>query len=224
MGAGLSERGHNDDWDLLDPVKRGRTFVYVLRSLGEDLTKVGFTQDPIQRFRTFHPRFFALFDLEQGMLVETGRLRDARRLERLLIERWPAHRASAPLLVSDTAGGQTEWFRGIGEEVGPFVSRIAERYSYTLHVSLSSWLRTRFAERADQLYDWSQRLLEMIEWQAANVAPEAHDPRYAKVLIDTLDACRAVGVELSDLLPPVVLVWYDSASGSDATRLFDDGC
>ena len=61
-----------DEWVLPDPARqRGRTFVYVLPSLGEDLTKVGFTQDPVQRFRTFHPRFFALFDLEQGMLVET---------------------------------------------------------------------------------------------------------------------------------------------------------
>ncbi|WP_284320580.1 GIY-YIG nuclease family protein [Dyella acidisoli] len=220
----MSEREAPVDWDLPNPVKRGRTFVYVLPSLGEDLTKVGFTQDPIQRFRTFHPRFFALFDLEQGMLVETVQLREARRLERLLIERWPAHRATAPLLVSDTAGGHTEWFRGIGEEVGPFVRRIAERYGYTLHVPLSSWLRARFVERADQLYDWSQRLLETVEWQAANVAPEGLDPRYAKVLIDTLDACRAVGMELGGLLPPDVLAWYDSVSGGNVTRLFDDDC
>lgn len=216
----MSERETTGYWDSPRIAPRGRTFVYVLPSLGEDLTKVGFTQDPVQRFRTFHSRFFALFDLEQGLLVETGSLRDARRLERLLIERWPEHRAAAPLLVSDTAGGHTEWFRGIGEEVGPFVRRTAERYGYTLHAPLSGWLRARFSERADQLYEWSLRVLEMIEWQLANLPPEAHDPRYARTLIDTLDACRAVGMPLGDLLPPVVLAWYASASGDDASMLF----
>ena len=211
-------------WDLPRMAQRGRTFVYVLPCVGEDLIKVGFTQDPIQRFRSFHSRFFTLFDLEQGMLVEIGRLRDARRLERLLIERWPEHHAAAPLLVSDAAGGHTEWFRGIGEEVGPFVRRTAERYNYALHAPLSDWLRARFAERADQLYEWSQRLLEMIEWQVANMPPEARDPRYARALIDTLDACRMVGMMLGDLLPPGVLAWYTSTSRNDATKLFDEGC
>ena len=98
--------------------------------------------------------------------------------------------------------------------------RTAERYGYTLHAPLSGWLRARFSERADQLYEWSLRMLEMIEWQVANLRPEARDPRYARTLIDTLDACRAVGMPLGDLLPPVVLGWYASASGDDASMLF----
>jgi len=210
----VSQHMTPDDWVLPDPVGGGRTFVYVLPSLGEDLTKVGFTQDPVRRFRSFHPRFFALFDLERGLLVEAGRLRDARRLERLLIERWPDHRASAPLLVADAAGGHTEWFRGIGEELDAFVRRMAERYGHVLHAPLSDWLHAHFAERADQLYEWSQRLLEMVEWQAANLPPEARDPRYARALIDNLDACHAVGMALVPLLPAKVLAWYASASGN----------
>ena len=220
----MSKHEEPGGWDLPRLAPRGRTFVYALPSLGEDLTKVGFTRDPIQRFRSFHPRFFALFDLQQGMLVETGRLRDARKLERLLIERWPEHRAVAPLLVSDTAGGHTEWFRGLGEEVGLFVRRTAERYGYVLHAPLSEWLRAQFSERADSLYDWSQRLLDMLQWQAANLPPEARDPRYARALVDTLDACRAVGMKLEGLLSPGVLAWYAAASGNHATRLFDDDC
>ncbi|RDS84931.1 GIY-YIG nuclease family protein [Dyella monticola] len=208
-----SEREKGADWDLPRTSTRGRTFVYVLPSLSEDLTKVGFTQDPIQRFRSFHPRFFALFDLEQGMLAEVGPLREARRLERLLIERWPAHRASPPLLVSDAAGGHTEWFRGIAGEVGPFVRRTTERYGYTLHAPLSAWLRARFMERADSLYDWSLRMLAMIEWQAANLLPEARDPRYAQALGDTLDACNAVGMDLAALLAPAVQAWYAAQRG-----------
>ena len=210
----MSQRATPDDWVLPDPVRGGRTFVYVLPSLGEDLTKVGFTQDPVQRFRSFHPRFFALFDLDQGLLVETGRLRDARRLERLLIERWPDHRAAAPLLVADAAGGHTEWFRGIGADLDAFVRRVADRDGHVLHAPLSGWLRARFAERADQLYAWSQRLLEMIQWQDANLPPEARDPRYARALIENLDACHAVGMALGPLLPAEVLAWYASAAGS----------
>lgn len=180
----------------------------MLPSLGEDLTKVGFTQDPVQRLRSFHPRFFALFDLEQGLLVETGRLSEARRLERLLIERWPEHRASAPLLVAESAGGHTEWFRGIGQELDVFVRRTADRYGYLLHAPLRGWLHARFAERADQLYEWSQRLLEMIQWQAVSLPPAARDPRYAKALLDNLDACQAVGMQLDALLPAGVLAWH----------------
>jgi hypothetical protein len=205
----VSERHEFGDLDVLRSVRSGRTFVYVLPCRGEDLTKIGFTHDPIQRFRSFHPRFFALFDLQQGMLIETARLRDARRLERLLIERWPECKAPAPLLVAEAAGGHTEWFRGIAEEVNALACRVAERYGYTVHAPLRSWLRVRFAEHADQLYEWSSRMLEMIEWQALNQSVTAHDAQYARALRDTLDACAAVDMDLAELIPPSVLAWHE---------------
>lgn len=204
----VNEPDEQGDLDVLRAARGGHTFVYVLPCQGEDLTKIGFTHDPVQRFRSFHPRFFALFDLQQGMLIETSRLRDARRLERLLIERWPECRASAPLLVSEAAGGHTEWFRGIAGEVDAFARRVAERYGYTVHAPLHDWLRSRFAECADQLYEWSSRMLEMIEWQALNALPEALDTRYAKTLGDTLDACSALDMDLARLVPPEVLAWH----------------
>ena len=37
---------------------RGRTFVYVLPCRDEDILKVGFSRDPLDRFRTLHRRFF----------------------------------------------------------------------------------------------------------------------------------------------------------------------
>lgn len=200
------EQGDLDPWRT---THRGRTFVYVLPCLGEDLTKVGFTHDPIQRFRSFHPRFFALFDLDAGMLIETPRLADVRRMERLLIERWPEHRATAPLLVSETAGGHTEWFRGIADDVPVFASRIAERYGYALHAPLREWLRGRFTERADRLYEWSARMLAMIEWQTLNLPPHARDARYTQALGDTLGTYRAVDMDLAALVPPQVLAWHE---------------
>lgn len=204
----MSEWDEQGAADFLPSTRGERTFVYVLPCLGEDLTKVGFTHDPVQRFRAFHPRFFALFDLQQGMLIETGRLRDARRLERLLIERWPDCRASAPLLVSEAAGGHTEWFRGIADEVGVFACRAAERYGYTVHAPLRDWLHMHFSQRADQLYEWSMRMLAMIDWQMLSLPPEARDGRYAKILRDTLDACAAVDMHLAGLVSPRVLAWH----------------
>jgi hypothetical protein len=143
------------------------------------------------------------------MLIEMPGLADARRVERLLIERWPAHRATAPLLVAEAAGGHTEWFRGIADEVGVFASRIAERYGYTVHAPLREWLRPCFAERADQLYEWSSRMLAMMEWQAQNLPAHACDPRFAKALGDTLDACHIVGMDLAALVPAEVLAWHE---------------
>jgi hypothetical protein len=209
----------SDEQRSLDPwgaTRRGRTFVYVLPCLGEDLTKVGFTHDPIQRFRSFHPRFFALFDLDAGMLIETPRLAEGRRLERLLIERWPAHRATPPLLVSEAAGGHTEWFRGIADEVGTFAQRVADRYGYTVYAPLRNGLRLRFDEHADQLYEWSARMLAMIEWQSLALPPASLDMRYARALHDTLDACRAVDMDLSRLVPPAVLAWHEQGGSVDA--------
>jgi hypothetical protein len=208
MEATVNMRSEQEKWDPWRVKRCGRTFVYVLPCLGEDLTKVGFTHDPVQRFRSFHPRFFALFDLESGMLIETPRLADARRMERLLIERWPEYRASAPLLVSEAAGGHTEWFRGIAGKVGAFASQIAERYGYALHVPLREWLRLRFSERSDQLYEWSSRLLAMMAWQELNLPAYERDPRYAQALRNTLDACHATGMDLAGLLPAEVLAWY----------------
>lgn len=210
----MNEWNEQGDADFLHVTRAGRTFVYVLSCLGEDLTKVGFTHDPIQRFRAFHPRFFALFDLQRSLLIETPRLRDSRRLERLLIERWPDCRASAPLLVSEAAGGHTEWFRGIADEVGAFACRAAERYGYTIHASLHDWLRLQFSERADQLYEWSLRMLEMIDWQTLSLPPEAQDQRYAKILRDTLDACAAVDMQLAALVSSRVLAWYGGSGNA----------
>jgi hypothetical protein len=209
----VSDQAEPGDLAPWRTTRGGRTFVYVLPCLGEDLTKVGFTHAPIQRFRSFHPRFFALFDLEAGMLIETPRLAEGRRLERLMIERWPAYRASAPLLVADTAGGHTEWFRGIAGEAGLFGRRMADRYGYSVHAPLRTWLRHHFDERADQLYEWSSRLLAMIEWQTLSLPLESRDARFARALRDTLDACCAVGMDLASLVPPPVLSWHKQDGG-----------
>jgi hypothetical protein len=185
----------------------GRTFVYVLPSFGEDLVKVGLTHDPLERFRAFHPRFYAHFDLARGLLIETEHLLEARRVERLFIERWPDHRCSAPTIVNEAAGGHTEWFRGIEAIVPEFASRIAERYGYTLYAPLKSWMKERLFEQADVLYQWSSAMLESIQ-QHALYEPELRDRRSETMLRDMLNMYAAMDFSLETLVPTAVFIWY----------------
>lgn len=175
---------------------------------GEDLVKLGFSRDPFERFRTLHPRFHTFFDLDQGLLVEVDSIKQARRIERLFIERWPEHQCSAPFEVSSQAGGCTEWFRGINEHTESFAQRIAERYGYPVHRPLKQWLHQRMSGYTDALFDWSLQLVEIIEWQECNVPEHARDGRYAVALKVTLDAFRAVGLYAQAGLPSAVQRWY----------------
>lgn len=187
--------------------RSGRTYVYVLPSIGEDLVKVGLTHDPLARFRAFQPRFYAHFDLERGLLIETARLREARRVERLLIERWPEHRACAPIVVDEAAGGYTEWFRGIESIIPDFASRIAERYGHALHAPLKAWLTRKLAGQADVLYQWSSTLLDEIG-QRALCRADVHDQRAESMLRDMLEMYAAMDFSLESLVPAAVFDWY----------------
>ena len=192
---------------------RGRTYVYVLPCHGEDLVKVGFSKNPAQRFQALDRRFYDHFDLDQGMLIETDYLKDARRIERLFIERWPACRASAPLAVSDAAGGHTEWFRGISVEVAAFGYHLAQRYGYSVHAPMRMWLHAYFAERADLLFSWSSALLERIEQQSLHMPAHACDPSYAIALSRGLDLYERLYFELPSLVPDDVLAWRSAFAG-----------
>ncbi len=109
---------------------RGRTFVYVLPCRHEDILKVGFSRDPLDRFRTLHRRFFEFFDLERGLLIHTDHLRDARRIERLFITTFADQRAPAPLVVPRSAAGHTEWFRGVSPQVDVLARQICEEQGF----------------------------------------------------------------------------------------------
>lgn len=181
----------------------------MLPCFGDDLVKLGFSRDPFERFRTLHPRFFTFFDLHQGLLIEVDSVKEARRIERLLIERWPEHRSSAPFDVSAQAGGHTEWFRGIGDASVEFAHRLADRYGYCVHAPLRQWLHGRMTEYSDELFDWSLRFFEIIDWQECNLPEYSRDGRYAAALGETLDAFFAVDVEIYRRLPVVVQAWYE---------------
>lgn len=97
-----------DDFVLPRSPSKGRTFVYLLPWRDQDLLKVGYTREPLVRLRTLHRRYFEVFDLDRGLLLEADRLADARRIERDIIVRHAAQRSPAPLSVPDAAAGYSE--------------------------------------------------------------------------------------------------------------------
>lgn len=187
---------------------QGRTFVYVLRCKGEDLLKVGFSHDPISRFHALHPKFYNFFDLNESLLIETDRMKEARRLERLFIERWPEHRAPAPLTINPQAGGHTEWFRGVGDSITTVAERLTDRYGHRMYSPLFGWVRDRLLERTDLLFAWSERVYQIIDWQLQNQHALVRDTSYANSLRDALDAIEAVGIDSEPLVPKSVYQWY----------------
>ncbi|MFC5437881.1 GIY-YIG nuclease family protein [Rhodanobacter umsongensis] len=189
---------------------RGRTFVYVLPCREEDILKVGFSRDPLDRFRTLHRRFYEFFDLERGLLVDTDHLRDARRIERLFITTFAEWRAPAPLVVPRAAAGHTEWFRGVSPQVDALARELCAEQGLALHAPLSGWLRDKFADWSERLFGWSERMLEMIEYERFNMPPHGRGGRADSALRDVLDAYVAMGMAVEDRVPPAVLAWYHS--------------
>jgi hypothetical protein len=184
---------------------RGRAYVYVLPCRDEDLLKVGFSRDPLQRFRALHRRFFEFFDLDRGLLIEVDRVAQARRIERQFLTAWPDHRALAPLVVPTSAAGHTEWYRGIDAELTALARELARQESLVLHAPLRTWLGTTLGERADQLYDWSTTMLAQAELERLTMGSGGP---FERGLLDTLALCEAAGLALEQLLPPTVLEWH----------------
>jgi hypothetical protein len=197
------------DEEFTEPrfASRGRAYVYVLPCRDEDLLKIGFSREPLQRFRTLHRRFFEFFDLERGLLVEVDRVAHARRIERRFLTSWIDQRAPAPLVVPTSAAGHTEWYRGIGEEVTALAHQLAQEEGLTLHHPLRPWLAAQLSRRADALYDWSERMLAEATLEREHGGLPGQGP-VELALLDTLAMCEAMGLPLAELLPESVAEWY----------------
>lgn len=190
-------------------LSRGRAFVYVLACRNDNLFKMGFSRDPLVRWHTLHRRFFAFFSLEQGILVGPQRVNEARRLERQLLEAFSDYRALAPVLTHSAAGGDSEWFRGVMAEAVELARAVASRNAWEWQ-SPGDWLRHALLERRDLLFSWTAAMLESIEFETHNpsVGSEAMCARCERALLDTLDAFRAVGLDIDGRVPDRVQRWY----------------
>ncbi|MET1025273.1 MAG: GIY-YIG nuclease family protein [Pseudoxanthomonas sp.] len=182
----------------------GRCFTYVFPCAWEDFCKIGFSRDPLVRIGALHPRWFAFFDLQAGMLVETETIRDARDLELQLRRPLKAHRAPVPLTIRTAAGGQTEWFRGVAEPLARHVATLAD-VGYRV-LPLRGWLRAAALSRIDRLHDWADAQLSVEELEGlVGLTPAQQSLR------DVLDGYRALEIELADRLPPAIARWYGVA-------------
>lgn len=192
--------------DPREPVGRtpsqGPCFLYVAPCAYEDLLKLGFSRDPLERLRTLHPRFFEVFDLDRAMLVATETVRDARALELRLRRRLVEHNAPAPLVIRPGAGGATEWYRGAHARLVEAVAELETR-GHTVHGPAHPWFREALRARGDLLYSWTLAMLSPDDLDG-----RADDPWRQRAVADALDAYDAFGIELEPLLPPAVLEWH----------------
>ncbi|WP_355607906.1 GIY-YIG nuclease family protein [Xanthomonas cannabis] len=179
----------------------GRCFTYVFPCQWEDHSKIGFSRDPLGRIGSLHPRWFDFFDLERGLLVEAERERDARDLELQLRRPLLAHNAPAPLAIRATAGGHTEWFRGVSQALELVVADL-QTQGYRVFV-LRDWLQAAMAQRIDRLYDWSAVQLSPDELDGLLGTTPAQ-----RALRDVLDGYRALDLPLQAHLPDQVWAWY----------------
>jgi hypothetical protein len=202
--------GEESEYDSTYPrfASRGRAFVYVLPCRDEDLLKVGFSRDPLQRLQTLHPRFFRFFDLDRAFLIRTDYVRDARRIERRFISTFAEQRSPAPLVVPDAAAGYTEWYRGVYPDVDAMARTLCETEGFTLHAPLRDWLRDVFIERGALLYAWAAKMLEVIEYERFNAPPSSTPSACERALADALDCFAELGIAIEPLVPEPVFSWY----------------
>lgn len=190
-------------------LSRGRAFVYVIGCREDTLFKIGFTRDPMDRWRTLHPRFFEFFGLDQGILIATDKVGQARTLERRLLRAFADYQALAPLAVRAGAGGEGEWFRGVLAEVVEAAKETAAQHAWTWQLP-AQWMRSCLAARRDLLFAWTAAMLDALEFERHNGGERApaDGAVYERALLDALDAFASVGLDIDGHVPEPVRLWY----------------
>ena len=182
---------------------RGRSYLYVLPCAYEDILKLGFSRDPLERMQSLHPRWFEFFDLDRAFLVEAETARDARDLELGLAGIVADHNAPAPLVIRREAAGHTEWYRGAYDALATTAQALAAG-GYVMHSPLRPWLRQRLMERSDRLFSWTLAVL------SADALDGVVVDSAVRAVADALDAFASMDIDLDPLLAPPVLEWHRS--------------
>ncbi len=182
---------------------RGRSYLYVLPCAYEDILKLGFSRDPLERMQSLHPRWFEFFDLDRAFLVEAETVRDARDLELGLAGIVADHNAPAPLVIRREAAGHTEWYRGAYDALATTAQALAAG-GYVMHSPLRPWLRQRLMERSDRLFSWTLAVL------SADALDGVVVDSAVRAVADALDAFASMDIDLDPLLAPPVLEWHRS--------------
>jgi hypothetical protein len=189
----------------------GRAYCYVLPCCGEDILKLGFSRDPLQRMRALHGRWFEFFDLDEAFLLETDRVTEARAMEARWSRRITPHNAPAPLRVRSAAGGTTEWYRGAHAILGRAADDAAAA-GHRLHRPLRDWVRARLEHDRPDFCDWTQRACNSVECGFA--------PGGETAIVDAIDEYRALGFMTDDFLcEDVVRLYRDAAPAERLARV-----
>jgi len=186
---------------------RGRCYLYVLPCAYEDILKLGFSRDPLQRMQALHPRWFEFFDLDQAFLIEAETVRDAHDLELGLAGVIALHSAPAPLVIRRQAAGHTEWYRGAHALLMQTAEALAAG-GYVMHAPLRPWIRKTLLDRSDLLFSWSLAMLTPDELDTAAAGFDGRPTPAQQAVRNALDACKVLEIDLELLLPPNVLGWY----------------
>lgn len=192
-------------------VSQGRCFLYVLPCAYEDLLKIGHSRNPLQRAQALQPRYFEFFDLGRAFALELDKVGEARALEHALHRRLREHNAPAPLTVRAQAAGLGEWYRGAYAQLEAEAAQWRER-GHTVHRPLSAWLARELAGQGDALFARAEELLTQLQGDPGLLDDPALAP-LRRNLLDTLDAHRALALDLDRRLPPSLLDWYRRAGG-----------
>ena len=186
---------------------RNRCFLYVAPCAYEDLLKLGFSRDPLQRLQSLHARWFEFFDIGRIALVEAETVRDARALETGFKRELADLNTTAPMTLVRAAGGHGEWYRGAGAHLAQAVASLAA-HGYRVHAPARTWLRDRLMRDRELLYSWSEAMLTIDELEG-RTGPTAAQ----RTVRDALDAFAALDIDVADSLPPSVLAWYRGVGG-----------
>ena len=183
---------------------RGPCFVYIAPCSYEDILKLGFSRDPLQRLQTLHRRCFEFFDLEETILIATETVRDARNMELKLRCEIELHNAPAPLVIRHEAGGETEWYRGAYDHLLKFAESFSEQ-GYVVLRPARPWLRKQLLSQTDRLFAWSNEVISAM--QSNPTAPDLL-AAFRLQLLDALDACSAFEIDVQSIVPSAVYAWY----------------
>ena len=162
----------------------GPAMVYVLPHRGEEFLKLGFSRDPLQRMQALHRRYFDFFDIDRIILIETGRVVEARRIELRLKRALAEHRAPSPLDIRADAGGSTEWFRGAYALLRGHAASM-ESEAFVIHWDARQWIKTELIRRRELIFEWASAQFRVLEI-AGETSP--YGARIAGTLRDALDA------------------------------------
>jgi hypothetical protein len=182
-------------------------FVYVVPARFEDILKIGFSREPAQRIRSFHKRYFDYFDLDRGFLIAANDEQDARRIERLLAQRFADHRTHAPLVIERDPGGTTEWYRGAFPLVMQACTQLAHEGGYPPLISVAARIREELLREREHLFEHATAVLDAVD----GLGSDAIAREIAAAFRTSLDAFGAFDIDVDGFLSDEVKAWLAAA-------------